>query len=160
VTTPVYVWICTKSTAPTAVPARYDNQVELNRKVMGAFVGLAGGYLTAGDLKLRPTADAIANHLLCDGSVLAKEQFPQLFEYLGDTFGGDGVATFGLPDYRGDILAMPDETPDQTVSDGGTVSTGGTVTPPSGNQTGGTTGGNVVSGGRPNNVDELNTRPV
>jgi hypothetical protein len=144
--TPIYVFICTKTTAATVVPARYNDQNEFNRKVKGAFVANQSGHLQAGRLAFFSVPDAVPNHLLCDGSILDRVSFPQLFEHLRDTFGGDGVDTFAIPDYRGDIFAMPSDTPAQSVSDGGTVSTGGTV---SSGATGGTTGGNVVSGGKP-----------
>jgi microcystin-dependent protein len=39
----------------------------------------------------------------CDGSLLAISQNEALFALLGTTYGGDGVNTFGLPDFRGRI---------------------------------------------------------
>lgn len=38
---------------------------------------------------------------LCNGQVMSIAQNSALFALLGTTFGGDGVQTFGLPDYRG-----------------------------------------------------------
>jgi len=38
---------------------------------------------------------------LCDGQILAINQNSALFSLLGTTYGGDGRATFGLPDLRG-----------------------------------------------------------
>jgi microcystin-dependent protein len=38
---------------------------------------------------------------LCDGSVLPKDQNAALFGVLGGRYGGDGVTTFGLPDFQG-----------------------------------------------------------
>ena len=144
----MYAFIATKTTYDVALPTRAANQDEFNRRVVGAFKASAGGHTTAGDLKLRPTSAAIPNHLLCDGSVLQIEEFRQLYECLGTAFGGDGVTTFALPDYVNQPLETAPTAPAQTV-EGGTVSTGGTVTQPStSGQTGGTTGGNVPSGGR------------
>jgi microcystin-dependent protein len=40
---------------------------------------------------------------LCDGQLLAINQYTALFSLLGTTFGGDGRTTFGLPDLRGRI---------------------------------------------------------
>jgi hypothetical protein len=92
----------------------------------------------------------VSNHLLCDGATLNITQFPDLFAAIGTTFGGDGVTTFQLPDYGNQALTVPVITAAQTVDASGTVSTGGTVETPTGaGQTGGSTGGNVVSGGRP-----------
>lgn len=37
----------------------------------------------------------------CDGELLATNQNSALFSLIGDTYGGDGRATFGLPDLQG-----------------------------------------------------------
>lgn len=39
----------------------------------------------------------------CDGSTLPIAQNEALFAILGTTYGGDGVTTFGLPDFRGRV---------------------------------------------------------
>lgn len=39
--------------------------------------------------------------LFCDGRLLAIREHTALFEILGNTYGGDGRTTFGLPDLRG-----------------------------------------------------------
>lgn len=44
-----------------------------------------------------------AGWALCDGSLLAVEQYPALFALIGNDYGGDGAA-FALPDLRGRIL--------------------------------------------------------
>lgn len=36
----------------------------------------------------------------CDGSLLKISEYPALFSLVGTIYGGDGVATFGLPDLR------------------------------------------------------------
>ena len=154
-TAPVYVFICTRTTYDIVVPNSDRDIGKFMRRVHNAFSALVGGFLQAGDLKLRPTSDAISNHLLCDGSVLEIASFPQLGSLLGSTFGGDGTTTFALPNYHGDVLAVPPLTVTQVVTPGGTVSTGGTVTTPTNpSQTGPSTGGNVVSGGRPQTLRE------
>jgi microcystin-dependent protein len=38
--------------------------------------------------------------LLCDGSLLSIAQHQNLFSIIGTTYGGDGVTTFALPDFR------------------------------------------------------------
>lgn len=38
---------------------------------------------------------------MCNGQLLAVDQYHALFSLLGTTYGGDGVRTFGLPDLRG-----------------------------------------------------------
>jgi len=148
--TAIYAFICTKTTADVVVPRFARTQEEYNRRVSGGFTALAGGHTLAGDIRLRPTADAVSNHLLCDGSTQNISQFPDLYNAIGTTFGGDGVTTFKLPDYGNQALTVPVITATQTVDASGTVSTGGAVETPTGaGQTGGSTGGNVVSGGRP-----------
>ncbi len=148
----VYIFVCTKTTAPVALPSRAFNQVEYNRKISNTFRAAADGHLTVGDLKLRPNGDAIAQHLLCDGTAVSRVGFPELFALLGTTEGaGDGTTTFNLPNYLGAPLAVPASAPAQTVTTSGTVSSGTPVTTPApgSGQTGGTAGGNVPSGGRP-----------
>ena len=140
-----YTFICTKTTADFVIPSTAPNQGEFNRKVVNFSRGLVGGVLKAGDLKDRPVQTALANHLICDGSLLSPTGFPELFAVIGTTFGGDGVTTFALPNYSGAVtIATPTVT--QTVSASGTVDTGGAVV--DAGDTGGTTGGNVPSGGR------------
>lgn len=39
--------------------------------------------------------------LLCDGSILLIDDYPELAAVLGSTYGGNGTTTFGLPDFRG-----------------------------------------------------------
>lgn len=157
--TAIYAFICTKTTADVVIPKFARTQEEYNRRVAGGFGAIAGGHTFAGDLKLRPTTAAVSNHLLCDGSEFEILRFPDLYNAIGTTFGGDGVTTFRVPDYGNQALTVPAITVTQTVDPSGTVSTGGAVTIPSGSgQTGGSSGGNVVSGGRePRNVNE---RPV
>lgn len=146
----VYVFICTKSTADVFVPPFPRTLEELGRWVSSAFAAIAGGWMRAGDLVFRPKADAFNNHLLCDGSTITKDQFPQLVRYLG----GDGATSAVLPNYLTG-LTFASEAPDQTVTTGGSVVIG-TPTPtptPTGGQTGGS-GGNVSSGGRARNPFE------
>ncbi len=150
----LYFFIATKTTAPTVVPPYSRTQMEMNRRISQAVQSNAAGVLSVGDLKLRPIGDAIPNHLLCDGSAVSRVQFPELFRLLGETEGaGDGSTTFNLPDYGGQPLEA--SVAAQTVTGQGTVESGGAVTEPSDSgETGGTTGGNVVSGGRPNVIEQ------
>jgi len=46
---------------------------------------------------------AIRGWALCDGQLLPISQYTALFSLLGTTFGGDGRATFALPDLRGRV---------------------------------------------------------
>lgn len=146
----IYIFICTKTTVDTVIPTTTGNQIDFNRRVAGAFKTSLGGQLVVGDLKLRPNGSAIRDHLLCDGSTVGRLQFPELFALLGVTEGaGDGSTTFNLPNYLGAPLAVPATAPAQTVTAAGTVSSAGTVItqPTDPAQTGGTDGGNIVTGG-------------
>lgn len=40
---------------------------------------------------------------ICDGSTLSIQEYPALFSLIGTTYGGDGVRTFSLPDFKGKI---------------------------------------------------------
>lgn len=136
-----YTFICARTTADFIVPVTASSQTEFNRKVANAFKGMIGGVLRVGDLKDRPTQDALPNHLLCDGSTIQRANYPELVEYLNP-----GAASATLPDYSGAVtITVPTVT--QTVSPAGTIATEDT-TPVDQGGTGGTTGGNIPSGGR------------
>ena len=147
----IFLFICTKTTADVAIPNRAFDQGEFNRRISNTFKAQAGGHLTVGDLKARPNGNAIANHLLCDGSEVSRVQFNELFRLLGETEGaGDGATTFNLPNYMGAPLEVPADGPTQNISEQGTVDNAVPVTEPSGSgEIGGTEGGNILSGGQP-----------
>ncbi len=148
-----YTFIATKTTYATTIPLTIMNVAELTRRVRNAL--LATDYPTrVGELREYPLSNAVPNFLLCDGSEVNKLSFPELYDYLGDTQGtATDAANFVLPNYVG--TKTPAATaPAQTIV-GGTVSTGGTITQPTQpGQTGTSTGGNVVSGGRPQTLGE------
>ena len=51
------------------------------------------------------------NWLLCDGSAVSREDYTQLFNTIGTTFGvGDGFTTFNLPDLRDRVPIGKDTT--------------------------------------------------
>lgn len=136
----LHAFICTKTTADFVVPDNARDLADLARRVRIFSRGLVGGVLKVGDIKFRPDQNAVANHLQCDGSTITRSRYPELVEYLAP-----GAASATLPNYSG-ALTVTAPTVTQTVSDSGTVSTGGTVT--DAGTVGGTTGGNVPSGGR------------
>lgn len=49
-------------------------------------------------------SSAPANWLECNGAVLNIASYPALAARIGNTFGGDGVTTFGVPDLRGEFI--------------------------------------------------------
>lgn len=42
-----------------------------------------------------------AGYMLCNGDELLKDTYPELFDALGVSFGGNGISNFKLPDLRG-----------------------------------------------------------
>ena len=46
---------------------------------------------------------------LCDGSKVSRDDYPDLFNAIGTIYGGDGVPTFTLPDFRGLFLRGVDD---------------------------------------------------
>jgi microcystin-dependent protein len=56
-----------------------------------------------GQIMLFAGSFAPVGYLPCDGRILSIAQYEVLFVLLGTTFGGDGQATFGLPDLRGRV---------------------------------------------------------
>ena len=152
----LYVFIAIKTTVDLVVPLRNRNQDEFNRRVTNAFKGNTSVKTVCGDLKLRPNGNSIRGHLLCDGSLVQRAQFPELFLLIGTSESvGDGVSTFGLPNYLGVTLAVPATAPAQVVATSGTTiaSTGVPITEPSSaGMTGGTSGGNILTGARSKDI--------
>ena len=58
-----------------------------------------------GEIALLPYDFTPKGYLRCDGQMLQAADFPELCSLLGKKFGGDGVKTFALPDYRNRIQA-------------------------------------------------------
>lgn len=51
-----------------------------------------------------------SDYRLCDGSILSINDYPELFENIGSSFGGNGVNNFALPDIRGRFIVGYDST--------------------------------------------------
>ncbi len=62
----------------------------------------------------------------CDGQILAISQNTALFSLLGTTYGGDGKATFALPNMQGNAPMQPGQGPGLSLHDLG--ETGGSDT--------------------------------
>jgi microcystin-dependent protein len=68
-----------------------------------------------------PTFHAMPiGYVECNGQLIAIATYPALFAILGTQYGGNGTTNFGVPDYRGCVLAGLDE---------GTGRLGGMVVP-------------------------------
>lgn len=146
----LYAYICTKTTVDPFLPPRSLSIDALSRDVSDAFVALAGGRTTVGQLVFYPTQRAVPNHLLCDGREVAKASFPELYDYLGTSQGTPANAdNFVLPDYIGTIAAATTAQPETAGQ--GSVATPPPVSPPPGEYPERTDPiyGDVDSGGRP-----------
>lgn len=53
-----------------------------------------------GEIRMFAGSFAPVGWLFCDGSLLSISQYETLFNLIGTTYGGDGLATFALPDLR------------------------------------------------------------
>ena len=56
-----------------------------------------------GEIKMFGGNFAILGYAFCDGTLLSISQNDDLISLIGTTYGGDGLANFGLPDLRGRI---------------------------------------------------------
>jgi hypothetical protein len=145
----VYWFIATKTTYASTIPLTNTTVPELARRVRGALLANSQP-MRAGQLFQFSNAKARPNLLLCDGSELPKDTFQDLYAEIGDDEGAASVPeNFKIPNFQG--AAAPAATyPTQTVT-GSDSNTGGmAVGPTQPGQTGGTTGYNPPSGGRPN----------
>lgn len=143
----LYVYICTKQTVASFIPPRSRSVENLSRDVSDAISAMQGGYLTVGKLAFLPLQKSLPFHLLCDGREVAKVDFPELYDFLGDFMGTPvDPDNFVLPSYIGEVALAPAAVaaPETTA--------GGTVTSESSSPGTGTSGGSedaaVDSGGR------------
>jgi len=66
----------------------------------GVVSGYNGGTIT-GELKMWPTATAPVGYLLCNGALVSRTTYADLFDVIGTTYGaGDSSTTFGLPNFN------------------------------------------------------------
>jgi microcystin-dependent protein len=70
---------------------------------------MANPYL--GEIRPVPFNFAPVGWALCNGQILPISQNTALFSLLGTTFGGDGSATFALPDLRGRVVVHQGQGP-------------------------------------------------
>lgn len=145
-----FSYICTKQTADPFVPATAVSLGILARDVSDSFYAIQGGHLRIGQIAFFPVQRAIPFHLLCDGSEVAKVDFPELFEFLADTQGTPvDPDNFVLPNFVGAFEPAATATP-ETVVDGTVTS----ETPSAGTgDSGGSIDYAVDSGGRYKYVD-------
>ena len=79
------------------------------RPVADAQTILVGSKTPSGTVQPFTGVAAPAGYLLCDGSVVSRSTYSELFSIIGTSHGeGDGSTTFHLPDYRGRFLRGTD----------------------------------------------------
>ena len=68
------------------------------------------------------------NWATCDGQLVQIQQNTALFSLIGTTFGGNGVQTFGLPDFRGRVPVHQGQSTSGTVYTMGEAAGSETIT--------------------------------
>lgn len=127
----LFAYIATSTTNDPYVPATQDLRL-LTRDVTDAFIAISGGHRIVGKLAFFPIQRTVPGHLLCDGREVAKEDFPELYRYLGDTQGTPAAPeNFVLPNFIGGAASFdpPAAAEIETVVDG-TVYTDPPAVPP------------------------------
>ena len=153
--TQLFGFIATKTSYANVVPQGPMSQGQFNRRVANAFAGNEGRLTQVGEILFFPISTPdMANVVLCDGKQLSSASFPELSDFLGTSQGVAAAGKFVLPNTTTFVFAPT--VPVQTVDPAGTVITSKPVVEPTAaGATGGTTGGNVDSGGKPPYVDHL-----
>lgn len=64
-----------------------------------------------GEIRIFPYNFAPRGWAFCDGQLLPIEQYLELFDVIGTTYGGDGESTFALPNLQGRVPLHPGEGP-------------------------------------------------
>jgi microcystin-dependent protein len=81
-----------------------QNQSELIEKLRKTVVP---NIQPVGSIMFTASETAPAGYLYCDGAVLSRTEYSELFAAIGTTWGaGDGSATFNLPDMRGEFVRV------------------------------------------------------
>ena len=65
--------------------------------------------LVTGSLIFLPISSPLSGTLECNGSVILRADYADLFSVIGEMYGpGDGTSTFSIPDFRGQFLRIWD----------------------------------------------------
>lgn len=126
----LFAYIATRTTTDPYIPRSTADLRILSRDVSDAFISLAGGHRTVGQISLFPVQRSVRDHLLCDGREVSKASFPELYSFLGDTQGTPAIGgNFVLPDFVGAGLTTATVAATETATEG-TVTTPLPPTPP------------------------------
>lgn len=60
-----------------------------------------------GEIRMMPYNFTQEGWFPCSGGIISVADYTALFSIIGDTFGGNGHSTFGLPDLRGRVPVHP-----------------------------------------------------
>ncbi len=61
---------------------------------------VAADFNSIGEIKVYAGVSVPEGHLACEGQLLSVSSYPLLFAVINNTYGGDGITTFALPNYR------------------------------------------------------------
>jgi microcystin-dependent protein len=102
--------------APAALPVHYMIALQGLYPTPNTTTSGAGLDPMLGEVRLFAGTQAPSGWAFCDGQALSITEDPALFNLLGTTYGGDGYATFDLPDLRargavgtGQITGLPNQ---------------------------------------------------
>ncbi|CAF0726128.1 unnamed protein product [Didymodactylos carnosus] len=92
------------TTTTTSIPST-TTTISISEKL------LRSNMILTGEIRLYAgTQTPPAPWLICNGSAVSRNEYPNLFRAIGETYGnGDSVETFNLPDFRGRIPVGVDE---------------------------------------------------
>ena len=155
-TTALYV-IRASAFANPDIPTLGLDDIEFKRRASALLSALRSGSLYwPGQIAITAGEVAPTGWLVCDGSAVARDALPALWNVLGTRYGaGDGLTTFNLPTQTQAASIPPDVPPSQTVVGGAVSPSTPVVIPPvTENPVGGSGSGSVV-GGRPPKLGEF-----
>lgn len=89
---------------------------------------MAGANPFIAEISMVPFNFAPKGWASCDGQLFPISQYTALFSLLGTTYGGDGKATFALPDLQGKVPMHPGQGPGLSMHDLGETGGSETVT--------------------------------
>lgn len=81
-----------------------ENASELRTYLENAIAQLEGNFVLTGSILAIPYSTVPIGYLKCDGSSLLREDYTDLFEKIGTTYGAVDDYHFNIPDYQGVFL--------------------------------------------------------
>ena len=93
-----------------------DSVENMTKKIKAKNLGVGGGSVPTGDTlpigAIIPFGgtEAPTGWLICDGAMLNRETYKELFAAIGTNFGTDGPGNFYIPDLRGKVAVGQDTT--------------------------------------------------